>query len=34
MPWDRNFLKKVYGAELTTIPYNDRALIVPTGKIS
>jgi len=31
-PWDRDFLKHVYDTELTTIPYNGRALIVPSGK--
>ena len=31
-PWDRDFLRHVYDTDLTTIPYNDRALVVPGGK--
>ncbi len=30
-PWDKTFLKQVYDADLTTIPYGDRALVVPVG---
>ena len=28
-PWDKAFLKQVYGSDLTTIPYGDRALVIP-----
>lgn len=30
-PWDKTFLKQVYDADLNTIPYGDRALVVPAG---
>ncbi len=30
-PWDKTFLKQVYDADLETIPYGDRALVVPEG---
>jgi iron complex transport system ATP-binding protein len=28
-PWDKSFLEHVYGSDLTTIPYGDRALVIP-----
>lgn len=28
-PWDTEMLQRVYGADLRTIPYQDRALVVP-----
>jgi iron complex transport system ATP-binding protein len=29
-PWDAEVLQRVYGPELRTIPYQDRALVVPS----
>jgi len=31
-PWDRSFLEQVYDSELTTIPYGNRALVIPAGR--
>ena len=31
-PWDKSFLKQVYDSDLTTIPYGDRALVIPAGR--
>lgn len=31
-PWDKSFLEHVYDADLTTIPYGDRALVIPVGR--
>jgi iron complex transport system ATP-binding protein len=28
-PWDKSFLEHVYDSDLTTIPYGDRALVIP-----
>jgi len=35
-PWDRQFLEQVYDSELTTIPYGNRALVIPAegGKVA
>ena len=30
-PWDKEFLKQVYDSELISIPYRDRALVIPAG---
>lgn len=30
-PWDKGFLKDIYGINVHTIPYRNRALIIPAG---
>ena len=30
-PWDRDFLERIYDTEMDSIPYGDRAFVVPKG---